>query len=91
MLLTGDRVEDINEHHVGGWTEMITTSKPPIPNTPLTAYMDSFALSKHVVAFNNKKIKEIMGYKLKHPFFTPEIIKEIVHKWKEEGSWPVFD
>ncbi|KAG6833470.1 hypothetical protein H0H87_006042 [Tephrocybe sp. NHM501043] len=90
LKLTGDHVEDINEHHVGGWTEMLTMSKPPIPNTPLSAYMDSFALSKHVVAFSNAKIKEIVGYKLKHPSFNHETIKEVVDKWKEEGSWPVL-
>ncbi|KAG6897836.1 hypothetical protein C0992_010324 [Termitomyces sp. T32_za158] len=91
MKLTGDHVEEINEHHVGGWTEMITTSKPPIPNTPLSAYMDSFALAKHVLAYSNTKIKEVVGYKLKEPFFNHETIKEVIDKWKEEGSWPNLD
>ncbi|KAH0584080.1 hypothetical protein H2248_009653 [Termitomyces sp. 'cryptogamus'] len=90
-LLTGDHVEEINEHHVSGWTEMITTSKPPIPNTPLSAYMDSFALAKHVLAYNNTKIKEVIGYNLKKPFFNHEAIKEVIDKWKEEGSWPNLD
>ncbi|KAG6849334.1 hypothetical protein H0H93_009300 [Arthromyces matolae] len=88
LKLTGDHVEEINEHHVGGWTEMITTSIPPIPNTPLSAYMDSYALAKHVVAFNNTKIKEIVGYQLKRPLFDHETIKEVIDKWKEEGNWP---
>ncbi|KAG5716281.1 hypothetical protein E4T56_gene10602 [Termitomyces sp. T112] len=91
MKLTGDHVEEINEHHVSGWTEMITTSKPPIPNTPLSAYMDSFALAKHVLAYNNTKIKEVIGYNLKKPFFNHEAIKEVIDKWKEEGSWPNLD
>ncbi|KAG6832718.1 hypothetical protein H0H92_012290 [Tricholoma furcatifolium] len=84
--LNRDRVEEINEHHVSGWTEMITTSKPPVPNTPLSAYMDAFALSKHVVALNNAKIKKVTGYQLKYPLFNHEIIKEIVDKWKVEDS-----
>ncbi|KAG6909835.1 hypothetical protein DXG01_015108 [Tephrocybe rancida] len=88
--LTGDHVEDINEHHVGGWTEMLTISKPPIPNTPLSAYMDSFALSKHIVAFNNTKIKEIVGYKLKRPLFNHETIKEVVDKWKDENTYELL-
>lgn len=83
-----DNIEDINEHHVSGWTEMIQTSKPPIANTPLSAYMDKFALSKHVVAFNNTKIKEVVGYQLKKPHFDHETLKDVVDKWKEEGSWP---
>jgi hypothetical protein len=85
-----DVVEEINEHHVGGWVEMITTSNPPIPNTPLTAYMDSYALSKHVVAFDNSKIKSVIGYKLVKPKFDHEAIKEVVDKWKDEGSWPIL-
>jgi len=85
-----EAVEEINEHHVGAWTEMITSSNPPIPNTPLSAYMDKYALSKHVLAFDNSKIKEIIGYKLKQPEFNHAAIKEVVDKWKEEGSWPVL-
>ncbi|GLB35141.1 putative NAD dependent epimerase dehydratase [Lyophyllum shimeji] len=90
LKLMDDHVEEINEHHVSGWTEMITTSNPPIPNTPLSAYMDKFALSKHVVAFNNTKIKEVIGYKLKRSHFDHEAIKEVVDKWKAEGSWPIL-
>jgi hypothetical protein len=91
LKLAEDAVEDINEHHVGGWTEMITSSKPPIPNTPLTAYMDKYALEKHVVAFSNAKIKETLGYKLKYPNFDHSVIQEIIDKWKDEGSWPILD
>ncbi|KAJ7090232.1 hypothetical protein B0H15DRAFT_979127 [Mycena belliarum] len=91
LKLKSDAVEDINEHHVGGWTEMITTSNPPIPNTPLSAYMDTYALEKHVVAFSNKKFLEVTGYKLKQPQLTHETVKEVVDKWKEEGSWPMLD
>lgn len=83
-------VEEVNEAHVGGWTEMITTSKPPVPNTPLSAYMDQYLLSKHSVALSNEKIKEIIGYKLRYPQFDHAAIKEVVEKWKEEGSWPIM-
>jgi hypothetical protein len=85
-----DVVDEINEHHVGGWTEMITTSNPPVPKTPLSAsaYMDNKSLSRHVVAFNNTKLKNVVGYNLKKPKFDHEAIKEMVDKWKAEGSWP---
>lgn len=53
--------------------------------------MDSFALAKHVLAYNNTKIKEVVGYKLKKPLFNHETIKEVIDKWKEEGSWPNLD
>lgn len=86
-----EAVEDINEAHVGAWAEMITKSNPPCPNTHLSAYMDTFSLSKHVIAFSNAKIRKIVGYKLKQPSMTAENLREIVDKWKEEGSWPKLD
>ncbi|KAJ7211601.1 NAD-P-binding protein [Mycena pura] len=91
LQLKSDAVEDINEHHVSGWTEMITTSNPPIPNTPLSAYMDKYALEKHVVAFSNMKLLEVTGYKLKNPTFCQETVKQVVDKWKEEGTWPILE
>ncbi|KIK63702.1 hypothetical protein GYMLUDRAFT_40767 [Collybiopsis luxurians FD-317 M1] len=83
-----DTVEEINEHHVGGWTQMIQNSNPPVLKTPLSAYMDKYALEKHVVAFSNSKIKEVIGYNLRYSQFNHEAIRDIVSKWKEEGSWP---
>ncbi|KAJ6618315.1 hypothetical protein B0H10DRAFT_2164210 [Mycena sp. CBHHK59/15] len=91
LKLKSDAVEEINEHHVGGWTEMIQTSNPPIPNTPLSAYMDKYALEKHVVAFSNTKLLEVTGYKLKRPQLNHDTVKEVVDKWKKEGSWPILD
>ncbi|KAJ2931429.1 hypothetical protein H1R20_g5726, partial [Candolleomyces eurysporus] len=91
VLKLMDDMEDINEHHVSGWTEMLQNSKPPITSTPLTGYMDKYSLDKHVVAFPNTKIKEVLGYQLKHPKFSHEAIKEIVDKWKDEGSWPIVE
>lgn len=86
-----DDIEDINEHHVSAWTEMLEKSKPPIHNTPLTAYMDKFMLEKKTVSLDNSKIKQILGYKLLKPEFNHETIKEVVDKWKEEGIWPNLD
>jgi hypothetical protein len=86
-----DVVEDVNEYHVGAWTEMLQASKPPIQNSPLTPYMDAHSLAKHSLAYNNAKIKEVVGYKFKRPQFAQETLKEIVEKWKAEGSWPTLD
>ncbi|KIM49305.1 hypothetical protein M413DRAFT_438490 [Hebeloma cylindrosporum] len=83
-----DDLEDINEHHVEGWTEMLSKSVPPITNTPISAYMDKYTLEKHVVGFDNSKIKQIVGYKLLRPDFNHANIKEVVDKWKAEGAWP---
>jgi len=86
-----DVVEDVNEYHVGAWTQMLQASKPPIQNSPLTPYMDAHSLAKHSLAYNNAKIKEVVGYKFKRPQFAQETLKEIVEKWKAEGSWPTLD
>ena len=85
-----DVVEDINESHVGAWAEMLTKSEPPVTRTPLSAYMDTFSLSKHTVAFSNKKVQRIIGYHLKRPTMTADVLYEIVDKWKAEGSWPTI-
>jgi len=85
-----DVVEDINEAHVGAWAEMLTKSDPPVTKTPLSAYMNTFSLSKHTVAFSNKKIQRILGYQLKRPNMTSDVLYEIVDKWKTEGSWPTI-
>ncbi|KAI0721618.1 hypothetical protein C8T65DRAFT_201291 [Cerioporus squamosus] len=86
-----DIIEDINEVHVSTWTTMITTSKPPIPNTHFSSYMDVYNLKKHVVAFNADKIKNIIGYKLKRPEFNHDALRDMVEKLKAEGSWPNND
>lgn len=83
-----DVVEEINEAHVSAWTEMLMKNKPPIMNPVVTAYMDVYTLQKHTVAMSNEKIKRIVGYKLKHPLMTQEVLREIVDRWKDEGSWP---
>lgn len=86
-----DVIEDINEVHVSTWTKMITTSNPPVPNTQFSSYMDVYCLKKHVVAFSADKIKNVVGYKLKRPYFNHETVGEMVEKLKAEHSWPNND
>jgi len=85
-----DVVEDINETHVSAWAEMLTRSEPPVTRTPLTAYMDTVSLSKHTVAFSNKKVQRIIGYHLQRPIMTADVLYEIIDKWKAEGCWPAI-
>ncbi len=56
--------------------------------TPLSAYMDESILQKMTIAFSADKIKEVVGFQLKRPKFEQAHLKEMVDKWKEEGSWP---
>lgn len=67
---------------------MNATSSPPVTKTPLNAYMDLYDLHKHVVAFNNAKIKRVIGYALRRPQFGQAEIREIVDKWKAERTFP---
>jgi hypothetical protein len=67
---------------------MLLNSNPAITNTPLNPYMDKYTLEKHVLAFDNSKIKSIVNYKLSRPEFNHANIEELVNKWKEEGVWP---
>ena len=69
---------------------MITKSNPPVTSNHYSAYMDSYLLKRHVVAFNAQKLKEIVGYKLRRPAINAENLKEIVDKLQAEGSWPVI-
>lgn len=83
-----EMVEDVNEMHMEAWTKLITTADPPIPNTPLTAYIDPHLLAKFSVAYTGGKIKEVIGYKLLHPRFTKEEVITIIEGFKREGTWP---
>lgn len=85
-----DIVEEINEDHVGHWTQMLLKANPPLPNTPLSAYMDKYQLEKIVVGMSNEKIKSVVGYQLRKPKYNHDTIKECIDTWKAEGSWPTL-
>ena len=67
---------------------MITSVSPPVVNSPYTAYMDLYALKKHVVTFPAEKLKEVVGYQLRRPVITKELVQEVVDKARAEGNWP---
>lgn len=70
---------------------MLMAADPPITSTPLSAYMTSWQLKKHTLAYDNTKIKQIVGYQLKHPEFCHETLRDIVDKFKAEGIWPIIN
>jgi len=81
-------VEDINEEHMKPWTEIILTSNPPVPNTPLTAFVDAHNLAKYSIAYSNEKIKRVLGFTLRHPKFTADEVRAVIDSFREEGTWP---
>lgn len=83
-----EALEEINETHVEAWTQVITKSNPPVPNTPLSPYMEEFMLEKRSFAFKGGKIQRVLGYKLRHPKFGVETIRGMINSFKEEGIWP---
>lgn len=90
MVLKDTVVEETNEDHMGTWTEMILNSTPPIPDTPISPYIDHYGLSKRVVGFKNDKLKNIVGFKFKHPDFNEDAIRTVVDTWKAEKLWPIL-
>ncbi|KNZ46405.1 hypothetical protein VP01_72g9 [Puccinia sorghi] len=83
-----DVIEDVNEKHCEPWPEMLSKSTPPITNTPFTPNLPAALLSKHHIAFDGSKVKELIGLKLKFPSMTEEVIRDQVRKFIADGIWP---
>jgi len=83
-----DFVETANEHHMEAWANIITTSAPPVLNTPLSPYLDASMFNKQGTAYSNAKIKRVLEYQLLHPKFTTKEVGEIIEGFKAEGIWP---
>ncbi|KDQ13201.1 hypothetical protein BOTBODRAFT_56260 [Botryobasidium botryosum FD-172 SS1] len=83
-----EMIGDVNEKHMEAWTMLIHKSDPPVPNTPLTAYVEAHMLAKYSVAYAGKKIKEVVGFELARPKFDEDAVREVVGSFREEGTWP---
>lgn len=88
QMKTEEALEEINETHIEAWNRVIAKADPPVPNTPLTPYMEAFMLEKRSFAYKGGKIQKVLGYKLRHPIFGVETIKGVIDSFKEEGIWP---
>ncbi|KAF8580694.1 hypothetical protein K439DRAFT_1648132 [Ramaria rubella] len=88
QMKTEEVLEEINETHIEAWTRVITKANPPVPNTPLTPYMEAFMLEKRSFAYKGGKIQKVIGYQLRHPKFGVETIRGMIDSFKEEGIWP---
>jgi len=83
-----DVAEEANEAHMETWMRLITNANPPIPYTPLTAYMDPHMFGKYSISYSASKVKKVAGYQLKRPKLTQETVNEVLLKFKEDGIWP---
>ncbi|POW01894.1 hypothetical protein PSTT_12161 [Puccinia striiformis] len=83
-----DVIEDVNEKHCEPWPEMLSKSSPPITNTPFMPNLPKSLLTKNHIAFDGTKMKEVIGFKLKFPSMTEEVIRDQVDKFIADGVWP---
>jgi len=83
-----EALEEINEVHMEAWTKLITEANPPVPNTPLSPYMEPYMLEKRSFAFKGGKLQKTLGYQLKYPTFGVETVTSMIDSFKQEGTWP---
>jgi hypothetical protein len=58
-------VEDVNEMHIGEWTNIIyNMADPPVPSTPLTPYALPYQLERHGCALDGEKLKRVSYHAL---------------------------
>lgn len=88
QMKTEEVLEEINELHMEAWNQLIAKADPPVPNTPLTPYMEGFMLEKRSFAFKGGKLQKIIGYELRQPNFGVDTIRGMIESFKEEGIWP---
>lgn len=81
--------QEVNDHHAEAWSEMIENSNPPVPNTPLTPYIDLHKFEHRIIALPNTKVKRVLGITLRHPVFDDREVLDIVDSFIEEGTWPI--
>lgn len=80
--------QDVNNRHAEAWSDLIENSDPPVPNTPLTPYIDLHKFERRGVALSNAKIKRVLGIVLRHPAFDDNEVLDVVDSFIEEGTWP---
>lgn len=83
-----ERIEDLNGYLYGQWLEIITTSNPPVPDTPLSPYVTVQELKEHGCALDGSKIRQVLSFTPRYPKFGQDSIKEYVEWCKTQGIWP---
>lgn len=70
------------------WLEMLSASKPPIINTPLSPVLPASILRKNRCHLDGSKIRQVTGWKPAHPKITVDEVKKCIETWKKDGIWP---
>lgn len=84
-------VEDANLVHMEAWNEIITHSKPPVPNTPLSPYMPLSVVEEHAYAIDGERSRKILGYQYRYPQLNEQAVHDFINWCRREGVWPETD
>ncbi|CAG2104948.1 unnamed protein product [Medioppia subpectinata] len=80
-----DLVEEINEKHMLGWSELC--GKHGIRNTPITPYLYPEMLQNKSLCLNGDKLNGL-GFSHKIPQMTKELVLEIINDYVEMSLFP---
>ncbi|SCZ93541.1 BZ3500_MvSof-1268-A1-R1_Chr6-3g08727 [Microbotryum saponariae] len=87
-LNMGDVLEDVNEKHLEGWSELLQASKPPISSTvPISPYVPADLLEPHPIHFSNTKLVKLIGWTPTQKLDSV-VLRDTVQKFLEEHNWP---
>ncbi|KIM19738.1 hypothetical protein M408DRAFT_83116, partial [Serendipita vermifera MAFF 305830] len=84
----GEIIEEATEVHLNAWNEIITTSNPPVPDTPLSPYMPPGLIMEHGCAMDGERIKKASDRPFRYPRFDENAIHDYVNWCREDGIWP---
>lgn len=71
------------------WLEMLSASKTPISNTPLSPILPPQILRKNRCHLDGSKMNRLIpAWRPKYPKITVDEVKECIVVWKKDGIWP---
>lgn len=70
------------------WSKIIQEASPPVPNTPLSPYIQLHILEEHGYAMDGEKLKRVLSFQHRHPQITEDGIRDLIKWFRKEGIWP---
>ncbi|KAK9898821.1 hypothetical protein P389DRAFT_208893 [Cystobasidium minutum MCA 4210] len=82
-------VEAADEKHTEPWLEMLSASRTPVSNTPLSPILPPQILRKNRCHLDGSKMNRLIpAWRPKYPKITVDEVKECIVVWKKDGIWP---
>ena len=82
-------VDDVNDDVLQPWAEMM--KKAGVDHgqgSPLSPFMEKEFLKDSNLCLNNKKAKEVLGWKIEREVLTEESLREIIASYERVRWWP---